>query len=76
MFVTLFAFPWFTTTSLTVELVLRLAQSFTFVAPVSLTVKLAQALTFVTSFFTTAESVYSQTFSIMFFTTSVAQEYF
>ena len=48
MFVTLFAFPWFTTTSLTVELVVRLAQSFTFVAPVSLTVKLAQALSFVT----------------------------
>ena len=76
--VTLFAFPWYTTTSLKVELVMMLAQSFTFVAPVSLTVKLAQALTFVTSvsFFTSAESVYSQTFSIMFFTTSVAQEYF
>ena len=31
-----------------VELVMMLAQSFTFVAPVSLTVKLAQALSFVT----------------------------
>jgi len=36
------------TTSLTVELVMMLAQSFTFVARVSLTVKLAQALSFVT----------------------------
>ena len=52
------AFPWFTTVSPRAELVVKLAQSFTFVAPVSLKVKLAQALTFVTSFFTTAESVY------------------